>query len=130
MSTSPKTSVRRCSRARGVYVNVGGETRTQRMITGTRLRYSDAHRNPLHDLGEVSGGVVRRQQRELRSRCAADTLHLSFGDAAAVGVYLELHCLAWTNSGELSLLEVRRHPHASVGDNAEKRLSRGDELSD
>src|SRR5437773_206003 len=118
MSTSPKTSVRQCSRVRGVYVDVGRETRTQWMVTGARLGHSDAYRDALHDLGEVSGGVVGRQQGELRSRRATDALHLSCGDATAVGVDLELHWLAWTNSGELSFLEVRRHPHAGVSDNA------------
>src|ERR1700686_2038245 len=99
------------------------------MVTRTRLGDSDAHGNTLHDLGEVSGGVVGRKERELRSGRAADARDLSFTDAAAVGVDLELHWLARTNRCELGLLEVPRDPHACVSDNAEQGLSRRDELS-
>src|SRR5205814_10154108 len=36
----------------------------------------DPHRNALHDLGEVAGRVVGRQQRELGPRRGRQTLHV------------------------------------------------------
>src|SRR5438876_4887149 len=130
MSISRRTSVLRCSRVRSIYVDVGGETRAQRMVTGARFRDTYAHRNTLDDFGKISCSVVGGKQREFRSRRAADALDLPFTNAAAVGVDLKLDRLAGTNFGELSLLEVRGDPDACVGNNAQKGLSRRDQLSD
>src|SRR4030088_505648 len=130
MSSLRKTAARPSSPVRGVHVDVRGETRSQGVITRTRLGYSNAHWNTLHDLGEVPRRVVGREKRELCSGCAADARHPSFTDAAAVGVDLELHGLAGPNGGELRLLEVRSHPDPGIGDDAQERLAGCDELSD
>jgi hypothetical protein len=50
---------------------------------GTQLRQqgivgeADLHRNALHDLGEVAGRVLRRQQRELGARARREALDLA-----------------------------------------------------
>ena len=111
-------------------MDVCGETRPQGVVTRAWFRYTYAHRNALDDFGEISCSVVGWKQREFRSRRAADALDLPFTNAAAVGVDFELDRLAGTNFGELSLLEVLRDPDACVGNNAQKGLSRRDQLSD
>src|SRR3954469_7617369 len=48
--------------------NVGHDTHARQQALEQRLVLVelDSYRNALHHLGEVAGGVVRRQQRELR----------------------------------------------------------------
>src|SRR6476646_5602155 len=99
------------------------------MIASARFGDGDAHWYTLHDLGEVSGSVVRRQQGELRSRRATQAGDLAL-TRAVVGIDLEFDGLADANRRELSLLEVGGDPDASVGHNAEQRLARRDQLTD
>ena len=99
-------------------------------MSGTRLGNRDAYWNALYDLGEVAGSVVRRKQRELRSRRSADAGDFSLADASTIGVDLELDGLAGTNRRELRFLEVGRHPHSGVCHDAHERLSGRDELTD
>ena len=110
-------------------MDVRREPWPQGIVTRTGLSDGDAHWNALDNLGEISGRVVGRKERELRSGRAADARHLPLADAVAVGVDLELDRLAWTDRGKLSLLEVRGDPDAGVSDDAEQWLSRRDELS-
>src|SRR5436853_4844330 len=48
---------------RGIYRHAGA----QQVLTRHLLWHPNTDRKPLHDLGEVAGGVIRRQQREHRS---------------------------------------------------------------
>src|SRR5436190_268311 len=50
--------------------------------------HGDADRHPLHDLGEVAGRVVGRQQREPRARRGAQALHPAGELDAGIGVHL------------------------------------------
>src|ERR1700680_5175385 len=102
MSRSPTTAVRPGPPVLGVDVDVRRESRSQR-ITRTWFRHRDAHRNTLHDLGEVSRCIIRRQKRELRSGRATHARHLSLADAIVVGIDLELDRLAGANRGALRL---------------------------
>src|SRR6476646_3191690 len=99
------------------------------MIASARFGDGDAHWYTLHDLGEVSGGVVRRQQGELRSRRAAQAGDLAF-TRAVVGINLEFDALSDANRRELRLLEVGGDPNAGIGDEAEQRLAGRNELTD
>src|SRR5205823_7802915 len=101
MLPSPTNVIPRCSPA-GVDVHVDRQTRPQRTIAGTRLGDSDANGHSLDDFGEVSGRVVRRQQREFRSRRPAYARDSSLTHASAVGVDLEFGGLTRTDFGELS----------------------------
>src|SRR5258705_6889440 len=63
----------------------------QRPVLAESLRHPDAHGHALHDLGEVAGGVVRREQRELGARRGAHALDLPLRRHAAIGVDLQVH---------------------------------------
>src|SRR6476661_8755319 len=94
------------------------------------LRYLNANRNALHDLREIAGRVVGRQQRELGSGGRADTFDLAFSLASAVGIDVELGRASDFHVRELRFLEVRGHPHAGVGDDRHERLTRLHQLPD
>src|SRR5256714_2876032 len=99
------------------------------MITPARFRDGDTHRNTLHDFREISRRVVGRKERELCPRCSTDARDFPVADATAVGIDLELHWLARADRGELGFFEVRSHPDPCIGNDAEERLARRDELS-
>ncbi len=71
------------------------------------LRHADAHRHALHDLGEIAGRVVRRQQREHRARRRRHAVDDAVDLAGAEGIDRDLHRLARPDALELGLLEIR-----------------------
>ena len=76
-------------------------------LRGELDRHLDAHRHALHDLGEVAGRVVRRQQREHRAGGRRDAHHGAVDRVAAQRVDRDRHRLAGLQLAELRLLEVR-----------------------
>ena len=70
------------------------------------LGEGDAHRDPLHDLGEVAGRVVRRQQRELRARGGRNRRHHALTDPPVERVDGDVDLLARLDVAELGLLEI------------------------
>src|SRR5216683_4621785 len=70
----------------------------------------DLHRNPLHDLDPVAGGVLGGQQREARAGARAEGVHGAVEDLARKGVDLDLGGHARLHARELGLLEVGEHP--------------------
>src|SRR5829696_2927835 len=113
-----------------VDVRRDGHPGPQRLILAAPLADRDAHRHPLHHLGEVAGRVVGRQQRELGTRGRAHALDSALRHASAVRVDFELHRLPDLQVGELRLLEVGGHPHTRVRHDGEQRLPRLHELPD
>src|SRR5689334_13510795 len=85
--------------ASGLDGDEGAHARAQRHVR--RALQADQHRHALHHLHEVARGVVRREQREARSRGAGQAVDLAVEDAAAVGVDLDLHRLPGAHLGEL-----------------------------
>ena len=79
---------------------------------GTQLRQqrivgeADLHRDALHDLGEVAGRVLRRQQRELGAGAGREALDLAAELMIAEGVDGEGHRLALGHPADLRLLEI------------------------
>src|SRR3954453_22583941 len=69
----------------------------------------DAHGNALHDLGEVAGCVVRRQQRDLRAGCGRNALHPAAQLLTRETVDGDLDRLARCDVRKLGLLVVRDH---------------------
>ncbi len=69
----------------------------------------DAHRNTLHHLHVISGGVLRRQQTEARTAGSADRLHFA-GVFLAGCVHAEADALAGVHALQLRLFKIRRHP--------------------
>ena len=67
----------------------------------------DLHRDALHDLGEIAGGVVRRQQREFLAAGGRDAVDMAVHDLAREHVDLDRDGLAFAHVGELRLLVVR-----------------------
>src|SRR5262245_8132176 len=65
----------------------------------------DQHRHALHDLGEVAGGVVRRQQREARARATCQAVDVA-RQLLIIGVDVHARALAGPHLGDLVLLEV------------------------
>src|SRR5438105_3323519 len=128
MLPSPKTEVSPCSPS--IHVHVSRQAGAQGTVAAARFGNGDSNGDALDDLGEVAGGVVGRQQCELRSRRSTYAGDFPLGDAPTVGVNLELDRLANADLGELGLLEVGCHPDSGVGDDAEQGLTRCDQLSD
>src|SRR5258708_25948289 len=72
----------------------------------------DANRDALYDLGEIAGGIVGRQQRELRSTGRRYSLDAAMQLLVRESVDCDVDGMAWTNSRELRLLVVGDHVHA------------------
>ena len=66
----------------------------------------DADRNTLHHLGEIAGGVVGRQQRELRSAGGRDALDAAVQQLVRESVDRDIDGLARLDMGQLGLLVV------------------------
>ena len=69
----------------------------------------DPHRDALHHLGEIAGGVVRRQQREFLAAGGRDAVDMAMHDLAREHVDLDIDGLAFVHVGELGFLVVRHH---------------------
>ena len=86
-----------------------------------RFGHVDAHRDALHDLGEIAGGIFRRQQREQRARGGRQRRHRALEFVAVDGIDREFHFLAGNQLAKLCLLEigdqidlVERHDHREL----------------
>src|SRR6266550_4371044 len=90
----------------GVHRRIDRHAGAQQVLLRDILRHANPDRKPLHDLGEVAGGVVRRQQREHRAGRGRDAVDDARELAVAIGVDRDRHRLAWTDALELRLLEV------------------------
>ena len=98
----------RCAGARRLGID-GDDDRhagRSRFCRATSSGTADAHRQPLHDLGEIAGGVVRRQQREHRARGRRDARRPCRRSRWPAGVDGDRHRLAGTDPLQLRLLEI------------------------
>src|SRR5438105_4329415 len=73
-----------------LYVRGHGHPGTQRTVRAATANDLNTYGNSLHDFGEVAGGIVRGQQRELRAGGGTDAEHLSVHGAAFVSVDVDL----------------------------------------
>ena len=80
--------------------------RAQQSFTGDVGRHADAHRQALHDLGEVSGRVVRRQQREHGAGRGREAFDRSLDGVLGQSVDGNGDGLAGPQPRELRFLEV------------------------
>src|SRR5581483_9599664 len=69
----------------------------------------DLHGDALHDLGEVAGGVVGRQQREFLSAGRGERVNVTMHDLAGEHVDGDVDRLAFMHMGQLRLLVIRDH---------------------
>ena len=89
-----------------VTTDMPGTSRAEQRLVVFEL---DAHGNALHDLGEVAGCVVRRQQRDLRAGRGRDALDLAAQLLTRETVDGDLDRLARCDVRELGLLVIRDH---------------------
>src|SRR5439155_26886869 len=104
--------------------------RSQRLVASATRHDLNAHRYALHDLGEVTRGIVGWQERELRASRRADAQHLALDATRLICVDLDGHGLTRTHGRKLRLLEVRGDPGTGVRDDPHQRLARLNELAD
>src|SRR3974390_1940328 len=98
-----------CSSARSAYRCDNRKPRAQRRCHA-RVVEGNLHRYSLHYLREIAGGVVRRQQRELRTTCRRNLNHFSVEDFSWVFVNTQVGRIADFNVGELGLAIIGLHP--------------------
>ncbi len=82
----------------------------QRIVRGEGQFY----RNPLYDFGEVAGGIVRRQQAELRARSGKQAVDSRIDWHVAVGVKDQFGFLAGLHVTNLGFLEIGLNPDVLI----------------
>ena len=90
----------------------------------------DAQRNALHHLDPVSGGVLRRQDRELRAGAGADRHDVALEGVIGEDVDVERRLLADAQIGDVGFLRIGVDPGRLIVDHAEDRRAGGDEAAD
>ena len=91
-------------------VTVGGHAEAQRLVVGKGGQEGDLHRDALHHLDPVAGGVLRRQQREGRTGAGHDGIHPALKLGARIGIHLDGGGLAEIDVGEFGFLVVGLDP--------------------
>ena len=91
---------------------------------------ADPHRNALHDLGKIAGGVVRWQQTEFQSAGRSQTLDTGQQVSAGKRVNAQPHRLTGPHVRELSFLEVGRNVDLVQGDQGHQLRARLHVLTD
>src|SRR3990167_6876704 len=108
--------------------DVGTEAGDQRSL---RLAVDgNADRHALDHLDPIAGGVLRRENREFRTRAGSDGFVVSLQLQSGIGVYLDLGRLAGTHVVQVGFLEVRVHPGAAVAHDRDHRHAGKDHLAD
>ena len=90
----------------GVHAHHHGHAGPQQALAGDGGRHADAHRQPLHDLGEVSGGIVRRQQREHGAGGRREALDRALDRMLGQRIDRDRSRLAGAQARQLRFLEV------------------------
>src|SRR3546814_879889 len=100
----------------------GNESTSQRVIA----RQPDLDRYALYDLGEVPGGVVRRQKAEhgaaRRGKAVDDAADLNVG----IAIHRHIRQLPDAQAGELRFLEISHDPDALDRDHRHQRSARSE----
>src|SRR5690242_17262384 len=86
----------------------------------------DPHRHALHDLGEVTGRILWRDDAEDRACARRDAYDVPVEFMTGQDIRRDGCILAGTNAGELVLLEVRVDPQSLIGDDAHQIGTDGD----
>src|ERR1700684_2793924 len=69
----------------------------------------DLYRHALHDLGEIAGRVVGRQQCEFETACRREAVDMALEHGAPEAVDLDFDRLTVADMRELGFLEIRHH---------------------
>ena len=76
----------------------------------------DLHRYPLHDLCEVAGRVVRRQQRELRAAGGSHLVDLASQNHSRKCIHADFGRIAGAHMANLRFFIVGLHPNVSLNE--------------
>ena len=79
-----------------------------------RVVERDLDRHALHDLREIAGGIVRGQERELRSARGRDLENPPVYHFAGIHIDADVDRIADFDVGQLRLAEVRLYPRRPV----------------
>src|SRR5690349_12228715 len=112
MEPAPWSALPERSRSRSFGAGIGAERGDDRHARAqlplqrmTRVeRYLD--RDTLHDLGEIAGGVVGRQQRELRAASRGNAVDAPCDHDPWKGVDRDFRALADFDMGQLGFLVI------------------------
>src|ERR1700751_3522040 len=100
----------RCDPGGVVAVQLGRDMRNDRHARPQLDRRAtlkhDLHGNALHDLGEIAGGIVGRQQREFLAAGRGERVDVTMHDLTGEHVDGDVDRLALVHIGELRLLVV------------------------
>ena len=106
----------------GIDAHFRGQARMQRRGVVELTRFDlQAHRHALHYLDPVTGGIFRRQQRELGAGARTQARHPGPEAPARIGVDTDLGRLTGTHVGQIVFLEISFHPYVARGHQAEHR---------
>src|SRR6185312_10286003 len=89
-----------------VDADVGGKARTQARNVGLVGVEPDAHRNALYDAGEVAGGGLEREQRELTAGAGGEAFNLARQRFAVQRIDGDVRVLADQHARGLGFLKV------------------------
>src|SRR6185437_16592705 len=90
----------------------------------------DAHRNALHHLDPVSGGVLRRQDGKLRAGAGAYRHHGPLEGVVGETVDVDCGLLADTQVGDVGFLRIGVDPGRLVVDDAQNWPASRDETAE
>ena len=90
----------------------------------------DPHRHALHHLDEVAGGVLRRQDRELRAGSGRERADRALEHMVRERIDVERDGLADRDIGEIAFLRIGVDPGVGDVDDGEHRRAGGDEAAE
>src|SRR5467141_2272333 len=90
----------------------------------------DPHRHALHHLDEIAGGILRRQDRELRAGAGAERTDAALEDMIGEGVDVDGDGLPNRDIGEIRFLWIGVDPGFRGVDDAEYRRAGHDEAAE
>src|SRR5580692_925691 len=93
-----------------------GESRVNSIQVWLPREENDLDRNPLNDLGKVSGRIVGREKSELRAACRGNFSDSALEGPARQGIDMNIRGSLHANVRKLCLLEIRLDPHLSLNE--------------
>jgi len=123
---APGTTATGCA---GVDVDHHAHARAQQMRDIAFVE-GDAHRHALHHLDPIAGGVLRRQDRELRAGAGADRNDRALEGVVGEAVDRDGHLLPDAQIGDVGFLRIGLDPGIMVVDHAQHRRAGGEEAAE
>ena len=87
------------------------------------------YRDPLNDFHVIAGGILRRQQTELRAGSRSDAVDMRIENPASESIDGDCCALSRTHFGKLCLFEIRSNPDIFHRHDGHQRLARLNNLA-